>query len=278
MKKRVRVSVSLLAVVLVVAGGAGAKSQATTIRVSTPLSSAQEVPTPTGDVSAATGTFAASVTQTATGADISWQMTFSGLTGPATAAHIHTGARGVAGPVVVPLCGPCTSPASGTATVTDPAVLAAIQNGGAYVNVHTNTNRAGEIRGQLNVVAAIRSVLNAAREVPKPKGTKKGARGTFTGTLTKSGASGVLTWRLTFGKLTGRAVAAHIHVGRVGKSGPVAVPLCGPCRSGVNRRVNLKASVLTALENGRAYVNVHTARNPAGEIRGQIPRAALSLT
>jgi hypothetical protein len=46
----------------------------------------------------------------------------------------------------------------------------------------------------------------------------------------------------------------------------------------VNRRVNLKASVLTALENGRAYVNVHTARNPAGEIRGQVPRAALSLS
>jgi hypothetical protein len=38
------------------------------------------------------------------------------------------------------------------------------------------------------------------------------------------------------------------------------------------------AALAVALENGRAYVNVHTARNPAGEIRGQIPRAAPSLS
>jgi hypothetical protein len=271
-------SAAALAVALVSAAGAGARAEATQIRLATTLDPAQEVPVPTGEVSAARGTFVASVTQTATGSLISWQLTFSGLTGPAAAAHIHTGARGVAGPVVIPLCGPCTSPASGTATVTDAAVLAALQNGGAYANVHTGTNRGGEIRGQLSVVSNLRSNLNTRREVPKPTGTKKGATGTFTGTVTKSGTTVVLTWRLTFSKLTGRAAAAHIHLGRVGKAGPVAVALCGPCRSGVRGRANLKPNVVAALENGRAYVNVHTARNPAGEIRGQIPRAALSLS
>jgi len=38
------------------------------------------------------------------------------------------------------------------------------------------------------------------------------------------------------------------------------------------------APVIAALEAGRAYVNVHTKRNPGGEIRGQLPALALRLT
>jgi hypothetical protein len=87
-----------------------------------------------------------------------------------------------------------------------------------------------------------------------------------------------MTWRLTFSRLTGRATAAHIHIGARGRSGPVAVPLCGPCRSGARRTVTLQPSVLAALEAGRAYVNIHTRRNPAGEIRGQIGAVPLSIS
>jgi hypothetical protein len=85
--------------------------------------------------------------------------------------------------------------------------------------------------------------------------------------LNKTGAT--LTWKLTFTRLSGKALAAHIHRGKPGKAGPVVVPLCGPCRSGRVGKVNISKAVLTALEAGNAYVNVHTARNPAGEIRGQ---------
>ena len=86
----------------------------------------------------------------------------------------------------------------------------------------------------------------------------------------------MVAWRLTFSKLTGKAVAAHIHSGVRGKAGPVIVPLCAPCRNGARGRATVDASVLGALEAGRAYVNVHTRKNPAGEIRGQI--AAVELT
>jgi CHRD domain len=105
-------------------------------------------------------------------------------------------------------------------------------------------------------------------EVPRPKGAAR-ARGSFSGTyvLNKTGAT--LTWKLTFTRLSGKALAAHIHRGKPGKAGPVVVPLCGPCRSGRVGKVNISKAVLTALEAGNAYVNVHTARNPAGEIRGQ---------
>lgn len=266
-----------LVLALTVAGAAVARTQATTIQLNASMSAAQEVPAPTGDVSAARGTFSASVTKSEAGAVVNWEMTFTGLTGPAGAAHIHMAPAGTAGAVVVPLCGPCQSPASGTANV-NPTVLAALQTGGAYVNVHTPTNGPGEIRGQIGVRAAVATTLNSRQEVPKPKGNVRRAQGTFTAAVTTTGTTGRIVWRLSFSRLTGRAMAAHIHTGGRGKAGPVVVALCGPCRSGVRRNVELTASVLSALEAGRAYVNVHTARNPAGEIRGQIAAVPLKIT
>jgi hypothetical protein len=49
------------------------------------------------------------VTRSGSGATMTWQLTFSGLTGPANAAHIHIAPRGQPGGVAVPLCGPCQS-------------------------------------------------------------------------------------------------------------------------------------------------------------------------
>ena len=270
-------SAMLLLVALAVAGSAVGRPQASTIRVSALMTAAQEVPAPKGDVAAARGTFSATVTRSGTSDVMTWQLTFTGLTGPAGAAHVHLGAVGVAGGVVVPLCGPCESPASGTANV-DATVLNALETGGAYANVHTPTNAAGEIRGQIGVVANVRTALTARQEVPKPKGSVNRARGTFTATITRSGTTARIVWRLSFSKLTGSAGAAHIHRGARGKAGPVALPLCGPCRNGVRRSAALSPAVLRALEAGRAYVNIHTTRNPAGEIRGQIAPVALRIT
>ena len=279
MKKSVASSAAaaVLGLTLAVAGGANGAGNATAIKLATVLNASQEVPAPTGDVAAALGTFTATVNASATGASVAWELTFTGLTGAAGAAHIHTAPRGTAGPVSVPLCGPCQSPASGTANVSA-SVLETLQTGGAYVNVHTAANAPGEIRGQLGVTASVTTTLNARQEVPKPKGNANRARGTFTATVTKTGPTGSVAWRLTFSKLTGRASAAHIHIGAAGRSGPVAVPLCGPCRSEVRKTATLQASVLAALEAGRAYVNIHTARNPAGEIRGQIRAVPLSIS
>jgi hypothetical protein len=276
--KRFHLLVGALALALALAavGGAAARSQATTIRVAAEMTAANETPTPKGDVSSARGAFTATLTKSGTGASISWRLEFSNLSGNALAAHIHVAARGVAGPVRVPLCAPCTSGVTGTATI-DAAVLDAIQSDRAYVNVHTPTNPAGEIRDQVAVVANVKSALRAAQERPKPKGSVRRAKGTFTATITRSGTTGVIAWQLTFSKLTGRATAAHIHSGVRGKAGPVIVPLCAPCRSGARGRATVDASVLDALEAGRAYVNVHTRKNPQGEIRGQIAVVALAI-
>jgi hypothetical protein len=266
-----------LAIALVFTVGASARPEASTIQIRTAMTADQEVPAPAGDVAAARGTFTATLTRTDTGASISWQLSFSGLTGNAGAAHIHQAATGSPGPVVFALCGPCQSPLSGTGNVTE-AVVDAIESGNAYVNVHTAANGAGEIRGQLGVTAAITTNLTSRQERPKPKGNVRRATGTFTATVAKSGTNGTIAWRLRFSNLTGRAVAAHIHIGRTGKAGPVAVSLCGPCRNGARGTSNLTPAVLRALETGRAYVNVHTAKNPAGEIRGQIRAVPLTLS
>ena len=63
-----------------------------------------------------------------------------------------------------------------------------------------------------------------------------------------------------------------------GRPGPVALPLCGPCRNGASGTATAPASLLTALEAGRAYVNVHTRRKAAGEIRAQLPAAPLVMS
>jgi CHRD domain len=267
----------LLGVALVIAATAAASpSQATTIRITAALNAEQEVPSPSGDVAGARGTFTATVTRSGSDATMSWRLAFSGLTGAANAAHVHIAPPGQAGGVAVPLCAPCQSPASGMANV-DANVLNALQTGGAYANVHTTANAPGEIRGQIGVTATVTTRLTARQEVPRPRGNANRARGSFTAIVTKTGTTGRLTWRLTFSRLTGRAVAAHVHIGARGRAGGVAVPLCGPCRTGARGNATLQASVLTALETGRAYVNVHTPRNPAGEIRGQVPAVPLRL-
>jgi CHRD domain-containing protein len=113
------------------------------------------------------------------------------------------------------------------------------------------------------------ATLKNNTEVPRAKGATF-AKGSFTGKYVENKTGATLTWKLTFSRLTGKALAAHIHKGKRGQAGPVVVPLCGPCRSGQVGKVHISKAVVAALEGNNAYVNVHTAKNAAGEIRGQV--------
>jgi CHRD domain len=108
--------------------------------------------------------------------------------------------------------------------------------------------------------------LNSRQETPSPRGEPARAGGSFSAKLTGT----TLTWKLTFSHLSGPAVAAHIHSGKKRKAGPVIVPLCGPCKSSSAGSKKVSAAVVKALQGGDTYVNVHTSKNPNGEIRGQI--------
>ena len=68
------------------------------------------------------------------------------------------------------------------------------------------------------------------------------------------------------------ATAAHIHMGAAGKNGPVIVPMV---KSGDNGFTfppgsKLNADQMKAFKAGDLYINVHSAANPGGEIRGQL--------
>ncbi|HEY8029274.1 MAG TPA: CHRD domain-containing protein [Gaiellaceae bacterium] len=110
------------------------------------------------------------------------------------------------------------------------------------------------------------AALSSGQEIPKQVVKNTAAHGQFKGTLKGS----KLTWKLTFSKLTGPATAAHIHMGGMHVSGPVVVPLCGPCKSPVTGTATLTKALMTAFKKHNLYVNVHTAKNPNGEIRGQL--------
>jgi len=124
--------------------------------------------------------------------------------------------------------------------------------------------------GSIGSVYTYRSTLTAGVEVPKPKGVKVGAKGVFTATVTENGSTRLLKWKLTYSGLTGKAIGAHVHKGKAGVAGAVLVPLCGPCTSGKTGSTTVSKDVADLFEHGQVYVNVHTPKNAAGEIRGQM--------
>jgi CHRD domain len=108
--------------------------------------------------------------------------------------------------------------------------------------------------------------LDAMQEVPAQAVHAPNGKGAFHATL--SGTT--LKWTLTFSGLSGKATAAHIHMGAMGKAGNVLVPLCAPCKAKQSGTAKVSKAVVRAAGKHLLYVNVHTAKNPAGEIRGQV--------
>ena len=115
-------------------------AQAATTNEKAEMTGAEEVPGP-GDPD---GKGSAAVVVDDTANTVCFELTYSGL-GKVTAAHIHTGAKGVAGPPAVTLKGD-----KGCVNV-DPTTVKALRDdpGSHYVNIHTDEFPKGAIRGQL---------------------------------------------------------------------------------------------------------------------------------
>ena len=107
--------------------------------------------------------------------------------------------------------------------------------------------------------------LKGASEVPAS--TSK-ATGTLTATYDT--ATKKLTWTGNYTGLTGEATAAHFHgPAEAGKNAGVAVPIA-PATSPMEGSATLTDVQAADLAAGKWYVNVHTAANKDGEIRGQV--------
>lgn len=110
------------------------------------LTGGQEVPGP-GDPD---GTGAAKIYLNQGQGTISFELSVSNIA-PATAAHIHRGVAGVAGPVEVTLIAPANGFSSGTVPVREELIKEIRQNPSAfYINVHNNEFKPGAVRGQLS--------------------------------------------------------------------------------------------------------------------------------
>lgn len=145
----------------------------------------------------------------------------SGISG--TAAHIHEGPAGVAGPVIVPLTE--TPAGSGVWVVPAGQVLTAGQAasfnaGNLYYNVHSAANPGGEIRGQI-LSATVRTgsaALDGSKEVPPVSTFASGTGIISLNSITKEVNGSIQTTGID-------GTAAHVHEEAVGVNGPIIVPL-----------------------------------------------------
>jgi hypothetical protein len=133
---------SILATVFAV--GCLSAASAATLNFHATMDGKSEVPP-----NASTGSGDALATLDTSSKQLSYTITFMGLSGPATAAHFHgPAAPGANAGVAVPIGTNPTSPVTGSVTLTD-AQMADLQAGKWYANVHTAENKGGEIRGQM---------------------------------------------------------------------------------------------------------------------------------
>ncbi|RTL99641.1 MAG: CHRD domain-containing protein [Hyphomicrobiales bacterium] len=99
-------------------------------------------------------------------------------------------------------------------------------------------------------------------------------KGKGTATFTFDSTSKKLTWNVKYSGLSGPAVAAHIHgPADMGANADPVIPFKGKLKSPIKGSATLTDAQAADLEAGKYYVNVHTAANKGGEIRGQIEKA-----
>ena len=218
------------------------------------LTGGQETP-PVTTTASGTATFTLSADKTM----LTYDITHTATGG--SAAHIHVGAGGEAGAVVFPIT-PFSAHMTGTLTLTA-AQATDLENGNYYVNIHTATNANGELRGQIMPPGATLWVatLTGGQETPAVITT-----GTGTAAVILNSAKDKIRFHI---KTSLTPVSAHIHNNIATLSGPVVYPLA-PAASVIDGDQAFTAANATDLADGHFYVNIHTATQTNGELRGQL--------
>lgn len=114
---------------------------------------------------------------------------------------------------------------------------------------------------------SLKADLKGASEVPPVD-----SKGTGSVTATFDTASKKLSWKGSVTGLSGPATAAHFHSGEAGKNGAVVVPIAGADKGSFEGSATLTDAQAEELMAGKWYVNVHTAANKGGEVRGQVAK------
>jgi hypothetical protein len=114
----------------------------------------------------------------------------------------------------------------------------------------------------------LKATLAAATEVPANTSPGKG-----TADIDYDAGTKKLSWKVTYSGLTGPATMAHFHgPAEAGKNAAVAIVIPNATSSPIEGSATLTDAQAADLLAGKYYVNVHTAANPGGEIRGQVTK------
>jgi hypothetical protein len=108
--------------------------------------------------------------------------------------------------------------------------------------------------------------LKGSNEVP----TKGDPNGTGFVVVTFDAKKGTACWKFKNVTRIRTPTAAHIHKGRTGSAGPVAIPFGAAYKASGCQKA--KKSLIEAIETNpnRYYVNIHNAKYPDGALRGQL--------
>jgi hypothetical protein len=204
--------------------------------------------------------------------ELSYYVAVNNISG-ITASHLHTAQSGQNGGVAHTLFngnGPFEpgTPISDVLPIDAQSVLDLI-SGNYYVNVHTTNSPPGEIRGQVIGFSPFAAMLTGDQEVPPVVSDASGKA-----VLAVNDDASKMYYRVLVNDVDG-ITASHIHKAPVGENGPVVFPLY--TGSGDFDPDNPISGVLDLMDenifdllSGDYYINIHTADNPPGEIRGRI--------
>lgn len=212
---------------------------------------------------------------------------YSGLTGPVTASHFHKGT-----PIVVPIDSTNISAAGISANIRFSTVATAgfsrdqfisdLFMGNVYLNVHTMANPGGEISGTPMLPARRGSAfrLDGTQETP-PVATKAFGAGVVSMDLDSTN----VRFAVVADSLDSTYTIAHFHKQAAGVAGGIVFNISSLFTVNADSMTGLYANGLwtaqtaatpftkalgAALLADSLYINIHTKRNPAGAIRGQI--------
>lgn len=223
------------------------------------LSGANEVP---ANTSKAKGL----VTAVLIGNEMTVNAVFDSLTGPVTNCHFHKGVERANGGTFTNFLANVRGNRLYVKITLTNAQISDFMEDSVYLNVHTAANTGGEIRGQMSLQTDIlyAAVATGTNEVPAVVTPATGV-----GSFVVSNTFYKLNYKFVANGLSGPITAAHFHYGTPDRSGPVALTLTysGNVVSGT---ITTSGAFEDSLNSGKVYINVHTAANPSGEIRGQV--------
>jgi hypothetical protein len=223
------------------------------------------------------------------GNQVSFATKWANIAAP-TAGHTHAGVAGQNGPVKIGFFGALPSTAravTGSVTVADEALLDSLKTSpeSFYANLHTAEFPGGAVRGQfeksdpVDLNKVLRNGPLAALADGDQEVTGGDVDGSATAFVKASGSK--VTYSLKWNG-TASPTAGHIHSGKAGVNGPVAVPFFA-APDGLGQSITGIAGVVKDLDfdtvkgirqhPSNYYVNIHNAEFPGGAVRGQLFRA-----